>query len=103
MPERIRKLRVPREVAELVRGLHPELKRKIRASLRTILDDPLTGKALHDTLDGLRSYAVGRFRIIHRITARGRVIELVSIGPRARVYENTLRLIRRADPTDVER
>jgi mRNA interferase RelE/StbE len=97
MGETIPKLRVPREVTDLVRGLHPELKRKVRASLGTILMDPLAGKALHDELDGLRSYAVGRFRIIYRIATRGRIIEVVTIGPRARVYESTLRLIRRAE------
>jgi len=37
---------------------------------------------------------VGRFRIIYRVAAR-RVIELIAIGPRRTIYEETLRLLRR--------
>ena len=89
------KLRVADEIRDLVRGLHPDLKRKVRASLEAILADASSGKALRDELSGLRSYRVGRFRIVYRMAARGKIIELVAIGPRARVYEDTLRLIRR--------
>jgi mRNA interferase RelE/StbE len=42
------KIRLPEEVAGLLRGLHPELKRKIKGSLRIILDDPNAGKSLKD-------------------------------------------------------
>jgi hypothetical protein len=35
---------------------------------------------------------VARFRVIYRAPAR-RVIEIVTIGPRDRVYEETLRLV----------
>jgi len=81
-------------LAELVRGLHPELKRKVRAGLDLIRTDPASGKALHDELAGLRSLRVGRFRLIYRVAAR-RVIELVAIGPRRTIYAETLRLLRR--------
>jgi len=37
---------------------------------------------------------VGSFRIIYRV-APSRVIELVAIGPRRAIYEETLRLLRR--------
>ncbi len=61
------KLLVPDTVAALVRSLHPELKKKVRASLRRILDDPQEGKKLVDELEGLRSFRIGRFRIIYRV------------------------------------
>jgi len=89
------RLRLPKALAELAQGLHPQLKRKLSASLRTILDDPASGKALRDELAGLRSYRVGRFRIIYRVAARGQVVELVAIGPRGRIYEETLRQVNR--------
>ena len=60
-----------------------------------ILADPAVGKALRDELEGLRSYRLGRLRIIYRLSTRGRVVELVAIGPRARIYEDTLRYVRR--------
>lgn len=88
------RLRAPENLAELLRGLHPTLKRKVGAGLDLIRADPASGKALHDELAGLRSLRVGRFRIIYRVAAR-RVIELIAIGPRRTIYEETLRLLRR--------
>jgi len=71
--------------------MHPTLKRKTRASLKTILADPSAGKALKDELAGLRSFRVGTFRIIYRMTRY--VVEIVAIGPRGRIYEETYRLL----------
>ena len=88
------RLRVPGPVAELVRGLHPELKRKVRAGLDVIRTDPSAGKELRDELAGLRSLRVGRFRIVYRIAPR-RLIDLVAVGPRRSIYQVTLRLLRR--------
>jgi len=87
------KLRIPDDVVALIRTLHPDLKRKVKASLQTILSDPGTGKSLRTDLAGLRSFRVGRFRIIYRITKRE--IHLVAIGPRTRIYEDTYRIISR--------
>ena len=83
-----RKLRIPQEVAALIRGLHPVLKRKVRAALQALLDDPYAGKALRNELRGLRSYRVGRFRIIYRL---GPNLELVAFGPRDSIYVETYR------------
>ena len=85
-----RRVRVPHEVSALVRGLHPALKRKVRVALQAILDDPYAGKALCNELQGLRSYRVGRFRIIYRLR---RDVELVAIGPRDSIYLETYRRI----------
>jgi len=73
--------------------MHPELKRKVRAVLETILLDPDHGKALRGELLGLRSVRVGRLRVIYRV--RRAVIDLVAIGPRRTIYEETARLLRR--------
>jgi mRNA-degrading endonuclease RelE of RelBE toxin-antitoxin system len=89
----LHKLRVPDEVAELVRGMHPTLKRKTRATLKTILADPSSGKALKSELAGLRSFRVGTFRIVYRVIRN--VVEIVSIGPRERIYEETYRILKR--------
>lgn len=89
------RLRVPRGLDELLRGLHPELKRKVRAGLDVIRTDPAAGKALHGELAALLSLRVGGLRIIYRVATPGRVIDLVAIGPRRTIYEDTLRLLRR--------
>ena len=88
----LRKLRVPDEIAALIRSMHPDLKRKIRGSLQTILSEPLAGKALRNELSGLRSFRVSRFRIIYRISKK-QLIEVITIGPRDRIYEETFRIV----------
>ena len=87
------RLRVPDSVAELLRNMHPESKRRIRASLQIISGHPDGGKALRDELAGLRSIRVGRFRIVYRV--RRNIIEIVAVGPRTRIYEETARLIKK--------
>jgi len=100
MAGKIHRLRVPDEVASLIRCMHPQLKRKIRAALQVIQTDAGVGKALRDELAGLRSYRVGRFRIIYRVIS-GPYIDIVTVGPRKRIYQETYRLIRRqTDPAD---
>ena len=64
------------------------LKRKVRAALEALLEDPYAGEALRNELRGLRSYRVGRFRIIYRI---GEDLELVAFGPRDSIYLETYR------------
>ena len=88
------KLRVPDDIATLIRGCHPLLKRKIRAGLRHIVAEPDTGKALKDELQELQSYRVGKFRIIYRCTPK-HIIEIIAIGPRKSIYEETYRILRK--------
>ena len=70
----IHALRVPDEVARLIRGLHPAIKRKVRAALQEIVYKPRCGKPLKEELAGLRSFQLGRPRIVYRL-ADNRVID----------------------------
>ncbi len=88
------RLKVSLATAKLIKQLHPDLKRKIKFALQEIVTNPNIGKALKDELFGLRSYRVIKFRIIYRICEE-KVIELVTIGPRNSIYEETFRIIRR--------
>ena len=88
------KLVVPKDVKELIRTMHPSLKKKVKASLKIILFEPFSGKTLMDELSGLRSFRVSSFRIIYRIKEPEQ-IELVAIGPRERIYEETFRMIQK--------
>jgi mRNA interferase RelE/StbE len=78
-------------MVRFIRTLHPELKRKMKSALKMIVSTPDSGKTLRDELVGLKSFRVGRFRIVYRI--RGRTIDLVAIGPREKIYQETYRLI----------
>ena len=88
------KLRVPVEIVSFIRGCHPKLKRKIRAGLQHIVTEPESGKSLKDELDGLKSYRISRFRIIYRISSK-KIIDIVAIGPRKTIYEETYRIIKK--------
>ena len=46
----MRRLKIPADVAALIRGLHPDLKRKIRSALDDLLGDPTIGKPLREEL-----------------------------------------------------
>lgn len=83
---------MPGHVAKLIRGMHPELKKKISGALEIIIETPDSGKTLKDALSGLRSFRVGKFRVVHKVVRR--TIEIVAVGPRSKIYEETLRLIR---------
>ena len=86
------RLRVPDDVAALIRGLHPDLKRRVRSALSDIVDDPAVGKLLRDELAGLRSCRVSRFRIVYRVGSA--TIEVVAVGPRRTIYQETWRWVR---------
>ena len=88
------KLRIPDTIVSRIRAMHPQLKRKTRSALDEIMQNPFSGKQLKLELAGLRSYKVGRFRIVYRIDLDN-TIELVAIGPRKTIYEQTYRLLSR--------
>jgi mRNA-degrading endonuclease RelE of RelBE toxin-antitoxin system len=88
------KLRVPNEIVVLIRGCHPRLKRKMREGLRHILMELESGKFLKDELTGLQSYRISKFRVIYQRSSL-RVIDIVAIGPRKTIYEETYRIVKK--------
>jgi len=81
---RRRPLAVAPEVAEVVRVLAPNAKRKVREAIEAIRDDPTIGTELVRELRRLRRLRVGQFRIVYRIGSRQ--VQIVAIGPRATIY-----------------
>lgn len=86
------RIKLPAEVAGLVRSLHPQIKRKIRSALHEILNDPESGKQLRGELAAYRSFRVGKIRIIYR--EKDGIIEIVAIGRREIIYYETTLLLR---------
>jgi mRNA interferase RelE/StbE len=84
-------LKVPTEIRNLIRKLHPQLKRKVRAALADILADPECGKPLKDEFLGYWSLHIGRTRIIYRPVKDA--VEIAAIGPRRTIYEDALQQI----------
>jgi len=87
------RFRIPDDVAARIRKLHPELKQKVRAAFKAIAADTRVGKALEAELAGLRSLKVANHRIIYR-TVAARTVEIVAVGPRDLIYEETARLLK---------
>lgn len=79
---------IPLHVAEVIRSLHPDLKRSIKASVRGIATDQEYGKPLMHKLDGLWTYRVLRFRRVYAIERKARVIRLMAVCHRQSIYEN---------------
>ena len=91
------KLRIPDDIVSLIRGMHPLLKKRVKTALIRISNDPYCGKALKEELSGLRSFRIKRFRIIHRVSKQ-KYIEVIALGPRKYIYEETFRIIRKSQP-----
>ena len=86
---------IPPHVAEVIRSLHPDLKRSIKSAIRAIAADPECGDLLQRELDGLRKYRVRRFRIVYAVDQKSRVIRLMAVGSRRYVYEELTQRFRR--------
>ena len=88
------RLKLTEQTAALIRSLHPDIKKKIRAGIEAIVQNPQRGKQLRQELSGLCSFRGGKFRIVYRIASKT-VIELVAVGPRKKIYEETYKLLMR--------
>jgi len=90
---RARGIRLPKDVEEVIRSLHPDLKRSVRAAFDLLCASPEAGKALKGELAGWRSLRVGRLRIVYREARKQ--IEVAAIGPRVSIYFETARRLHR--------
>jgi mRNA interferase RelE/StbE len=88
------RVEIPPRVAEFIRHLEPQLKQRIRAALRTLAADPARGEPLKRDLSEYRKYRVGRFRIVYARDAKGRVVRIMAVGQRRRVYEELARMVK---------
>ena len=86
---------IPPHVAKVIRSLHPDLKRSVKAAVRAIAADPERGESLLRELDGLWKYRVRRFRIVYAVDRKTRVIRLMAVGHRRHVYEELSGRLRR--------
>ena len=87
---------IPPHVAEVIRSLHPDLKRSIKAAIRAITSDPEYGEPLRRELDGLLKFRVRRFRVVYAIDRKTHTIRLMAVGHRRDVHEElTARLHRK--------
>ena len=80
------------EVADVLRRLPPEAKRKVRVALAELRRDPDLGEPLERELAGMRRLRVGQLRIVYRPSPAR--LEVVAIGPRRTIYTELERAAR---------
>ncbi len=78
----------------------PSLEFRFPSPLEHIQSEPEAGKALRDELTGLRILRIGRLRIIYRVEKPG-IIDIVAIGPRKTIYEETFILVKKEQGTNL--
>lgn len=71
---------------EIARRLPPEIKPLIKQSIERLINDPYAGKELVEELAGYRSLAVGKYRVLYRLSGSPMVIEIRFVGHRRDVY-----------------
>jgi mRNA interferase RelE/StbE len=91
-------LEIPPEVADIVRGLSPEVKRPIKQALIRLAETPEAEKHLTRELAGLRSYRARRFRIVYEVAESERRLLILHIGHRRTVYEELAQRVRQRQP-----
>jgi len=76
------------ESAEVIRALHPDLKRSVRSALDALGNAPSSGEPLRGELARLWRYRVRRFRIVYTSDRSARTVRIVAVGPRRTIYED---------------
>ncbi len=79
-----RSVRISRRAERSLEALDARLREHLKTALRELSRNPLLGKKLKGELAGLRSYRLGAFRIVYRLTKD--VVEVAYIDRRKDVY-----------------
>jgi len=80
-----------KSTASFERGFRPlevDLKRRIDSEIRRLQENPYFGKPLHGDLKGKRSLRIGDCRIVYRIDEAEKIVLLLMVGHRKKVYES---------------
>lgn len=85
------KVILPEDARERIKRTPPLLKRKIRAALDFLEEDPRAGKPLERELTGLWTYPVSPFRIVYLIESSHRKVQVIGLGHRRDIYDIILR------------
>jgi mRNA interferase RelE/StbE len=82
-------------VADVIRHLPPDVKRSVKLAIRALSADPVCGEPLQRELDGYWKYRVRRFRIVYSIDRSHRIVRIVAVGHRRRIYEEAAEQLHR--------
>ena len=87
------RVRIPPHVADVLTHLPPAVTRDAKQALRILSHDPHAGEPLEKELRGLWKFRIRSFRVVYRIVAGERLIQVMAVESRETVYETVRRLI----------
>ena len=88
---------IPPHVADVLTHLPPAIKRDAKQALRILSGDPHAGDPLEKELSGLRKYRIRSFRIVYRLVAEQRTIQVMGVAARGTIYDMIHAIIRQQD------
>jgi mRNA interferase RelE/StbE len=71
---------------DLTKKNKPLRERILKSIEEKLKENPYVGKPLSYDLAGLRSLRVGKYRVIYKIDEKNKIIWLVTVGHREKVY-----------------
>lgn len=87
-------VRYTETAAKAIKKLDPTVRKRVRAAIDALREDPYRGKSLQLTLKGLYSWRTGDWRIVYRIDGEKIEILVVTVGHRREVYDRLRSLLR---------
>lgn len=78
---------IPQHVAEILRGLPPDIKKSVKEALRALVKNPNLGEPLRGELMGLWKYRVRRYRIVYRPDPDNKKLQIFAVGHRRDIYD----------------
>jgi len=67
--------------------LHPEIKKQVKARLKTLHEAPYDGKALQHNLVDFRSLKIKRYRAVYQVNDMERSVTIYAISHRREIYD----------------
>lgn len=80
-------LRIYKKAQIAIKKIPRLYQKPVIETLGEILKVPLTGKPLTHELSGRFSFKVGPYRIIYKVSKREKLIHVIAVGHRSKIYE----------------
>ena len=82
------KLRISLQAQKELKKINKLHRQLVISALEDIKENPFQGKLLKRELSGKVAYRIGVYRIIYKIDASDKIINIITAGHRSVVYKN---------------
>lgn len=80
-------IRISSEAEKEIKQIKKIYQAAILSALKDLESDPFAGKPLSRDLTGKFSYKIDAYRIIYKVNEKDKIVNILSAGHRATVYE----------------